>query len=254
MSYSESRHFQYRSRAERLAFFLDSAAYYAALAGLIPRAERKILIVGWSFDDRIRLCPDDEGGQTIGDLLVSAAAARPTLQVELCIWKPPSLFSADQYISRNFRNRIRTHRNITLHHVAAESAFGARHEKYVILDDVLAFAGGIDLTSGRWDTPDHRAQNPARINPAGEAYDPYHDTHALFSGSAVRDLFRIAGAELPLEAAWKPAEQALWPEGLRPDAENTELFFSLTPLLSRQGPAGPSTDPRALPGDDRIGA
>ena len=54
-----------------------------------------------------------------------------------------------------------------LHQLPAESAFASRHEKFVILDDALAFIGGIDLTRERWDSPEHPAKSPARVNPEG---------------------------------------------------------------------------------------
>jgi phosphatidylserine/phosphatidylglycerophosphate/cardiolipin synthase-like enzyme len=38
-------------------------------------------------------------------------------------------------------------------------------QKLVCIDDRIAFAGGIDLTVGRWDTPAHEAGDPLRTNP-----------------------------------------------------------------------------------------
>jgi hypothetical protein len=37
----------------------------------------------------------------------------------------------------------------------AHPAGCSHHQKIVIADDCLAVCGGIDLASGRWDTPDH---------------------------------------------------------------------------------------------------
>lgn len=34
------------------------------------------------------------------------------------------------------------------------------HQKIVVIDDSVAFSGGIDLTARRWDTPEHRPGRP----------------------------------------------------------------------------------------------
>ncbi|MFD0464813.1 hypothetical protein ACFQY9_26225 [Microvirga aerilata] len=37
----------------------------------------------------------------------------------------------------------------------------AHHHKIVVIDDAVAFCGGIDMTGDRWDTPEHRDNAPA---------------------------------------------------------------------------------------------
>src|SRR3546814_20878923 len=51
----------------------------------------------------------------------------------------------------------------------------AHHQKVVVVDDALAFCGGLDLTIRRWDTSDHALHNPERKDPRGESYRPFHD-------------------------------------------------------------------------------
>lgn len=36
----------------------------------------------------------------------------------------------------------------------------SHHEKLVVIDQTLAFVGGIDLAFGRWDTNDHNLGDP----------------------------------------------------------------------------------------------
>ncbi len=61
----------------------------------------------------------------------------------------------------------------------------------------LAFSGGMDVAGGRWDTSEHRAQDPRR------GYPPSHDVQAMVDGDAaaalveiVRDRWRRATGEL----------------------------------------------------------
>jgi hypothetical protein len=41
----------------------------------------------------------------------------------------------------------------------------SHHQKLVVVDDRVAFVGGIDLAAARWDTPEHRAYDPRRRDP-----------------------------------------------------------------------------------------
>ncbi|WP_319478561.1 VTT domain-containing protein [Marispirochaeta aestuarii] len=231
MTFTQDRHYAYTSTAARLSFFTSSRDYYSVLAEVLPKAQKRILIVGWSFDDRIRLVRDRDTGPSgpeLGDLLLSIAKEKPSIRVDLCIWKPPSLFAADQHITHKFRKEVHEAPNMDLHQLPAESAFASRHEKFVILDDVLAFIGGIDLTRERWDSPEHPAKSPARVNPEGEAYGPYHDTHAVMSGPAVRELLSLAEEEFSLDLSPDTEPPSLWPEGIPVDAENARIMISLT--------------------------
>lgn len=224
-------HYTARARADTLAFFLDSAAYYGALADVIPRARRRVLIVGWCFDDRIRLVRDeDDGGvaRSVGEMLIAAARANPELSVQLVLWKAPPFFSGDQHLSDSFVQAVDSQPNMKIQQVESESVFGTVHEKFVILDDTLAFLGGIDISLGRWDTPDHRSRNDHRINPDGERYNPYHDTQVAMTGPVVRELFGIAADTVAVDRRWRPAEVPLWPTGVPVDVENADTVLSLT--------------------------
>lgn len=241
----EGTHYAYRSRAQELAVFSESAAYFAAVSDAISRAQRRVLIVGWSLDDRIRLLRDDPAGtgsvsraadsvqdRSLGEHVMDRAQEHPALRIQLRIWQAPAVFAADQHITEWFQDQARALDNLDFLRVPAASAFAARHEKYVIVDDTLAFVGGIDLSHNRWDTAAHRGDNPARTNPDGERYVPYHDTQLLFTGPAVRDLFAVAVQDRLIEDDWAPPgdewSRRLWPEHLPVDLRNAELLLSFT--------------------------
>lgn len=234
-------HYAYRSRARELAVFTESASYFSALRNAINCAERRILIVGWSLDDRIRLVRGDADSvdeRSLGEFLVDRARENPDLRIQLRIWQAPAVFAADQYITEWFQDQAQALDNLELLRVPAASAFAARHEKYVIIDDFLAWVGGMDLSHSRWDTTDHRGDSEARTNPDGERYVPYHDTQLMFSGPAVRDLFAVAVQDRLVEDDWNPPEdsrgsQQVWPGNLWPadvpvDLREREIYLSFT--------------------------
>jgi phosphatidylserine/phosphatidylglycerophosphate/cardiolipin synthase-like enzyme len=52
----------------------------------------------------------------------------------------------------------------------APSSNASHHQKLVVIDDRVAFVGGIDLSRWRWDTPEHKPDDPRRRDPNGKPY------------------------------------------------------------------------------------
>src|SRR3546814_4681942 len=61
------------------------------------------------------------------------------------------------------------------------------HQKLVVIDDAVAFSGGLDLTIRRWDTTEHALDNPRRRDPRGERNRPFHDVQLMVDGEAALD-------------------------------------------------------------------
>ena len=87
MSLLEPGGFWRKARANRVAFLLDSASYFAAAMSAIRQARRSILLLGWSFDPRTRLQPGPEdvigAPDEIGNVLKSLATQRKELDVRV---------------------------------------------------------------------------------------------------------------------------------------------------------------------------
>jgi phosphatidylserine/phosphatidylglycerophosphate/cardiolipin synthase-like enzyme len=67
---------------------------------------------------------------------------------------------------------------------------GSQHQKTAAVrtrQGLVSFAGGIDLTTDRWDTPQHRFRDPdAEYEPGDEK--PWHDVHTRIRGPAAADI------------------------------------------------------------------
>ena len=66
----------------------DGAAYCAAARSAMLAARHSVLLIGWSFDPRLRLAPDGSHapeGETLADLLQSLRTCRPDLAIHLLI-------------------------------------------------------------------------------------------------------------------------------------------------------------------------
>src|SRR5258705_13644677 len=73
-------------RADRVAFMVDGASYFGALAEALERVERRVLIVGWDFHGRTRLrpgAPADDLPDELGPRLDALVRRRPELEVRV---------------------------------------------------------------------------------------------------------------------------------------------------------------------------
>ena len=112
---------------------------------------------------------------------------------------------------------------------------GAHHQKIVVIDDCLAFAGGIDITADRWDTSDHLDTHPHRRRPKSrKPTGPWHDVTSLVSGPAARAIGDLARErwESGRGEHLEPVEdvEECWPEGVEP------LFTDVDVAISRTRP------------------
>jgi phosphatidylserine/phosphatidylglycerophosphate/cardiolipin synthase-like enzyme len=69
----------------------------------------------------------------------------------------------------------------------------SHHQKVVVIDDAVAYVGGLDFTHGRWDTSGHRPVEPGRRDARGGPARPYHGVQAVVDGKAARALGYIGG-------------------------------------------------------------
>jgi uncharacterized membrane protein YdjX (TVP38/TMEM64 family) len=101
----------------------------------------------------------------------------------------------------------------------------------VVVDDSLAFSGGLDLTLRRWDTGEHNPHDPRRVDASDQAYPPFHDVQMMVDGQAAQALARLArrrwcrakDEEPPFAPCGDP-----WPQGVEPDFTNVNIGIART--------------------------
>ena len=221
-------------RADRAALVIDADAYFAAAREAMLKAEQRIMLIGWDFDARIRIGdPDrDQAPETIGDFVVWLVKRRPQLEVHLLRWD----FGAVKAFFRGSTPltllRWWRHKRIHFKLDAMHPPGASHHQKIVVVDDCLAFCGGIDMTDQRWDTRGHRDDDPRRVSPRGKPDGPWHDATMALDGPAAaalgelaRDRWRSAGggALAPVEA-----DRDCWPASLDPHFAGIEAAISRT--------------------------
>jgi phosphatidylserine/phosphatidylglycerophosphate/cardiolipin synthase-like enzyme len=220
--------------AERAAVLVDGAAYFAELERALTEARHSIMIVGWDFDWRIRLRPDApaEAGDELGPFLRSLVEARPDLKIRILIWSVAVAHGSSSVMALLRDAPWARHPRISFKLDTRHPIYGSHHQKLVVVDDVLGFAGGIDLTAERWDTPAHRAEEPHRTMPDGTPYRPVHDLQMMVDGPAavaLGDLARWRWQRATDELlAPPPAVPGRWPQHLEPHFEDVEIGIART--------------------------
>ncbi len=214
---------------------VDGCAYFDALRTVLLQAEQQVFIIGWDIDGRIRLPRGDhtdDAPEVLSDLIGYLARRRPDLEIFILLWDYTILYAADRHLFLKFVFDWDMPDNVRLVLDDEIPLGGAHHQKIVTIDDSLAFVGGIDLTKGRWDTRDHAAENPERVDHDGKPYAPFHDMQLLVDGDAARkvaDLCRWRWRERTGEAINPPdCRREIWPSQCEPIWRDVTLGIART--------------------------
>lgn len=223
------------ARAGRAALLIDGAAYFSALRAAAARARRSIFVLGWDVDSRVSLAPQgarDGLPQQLGAFLDALVRRSSELEVFVLDWDFAMLYALDREVLPIYSFGWRTHRRLHFHLDGRHPPGASHHQKIVVIDDALAFVGGIDLTRGRWDRPEHRPDEPLRRAPDGAPYAPFHDLQMALDGEAAAALGELARerwhrATGRIAAPHRPGE-GLWPAGVKPDFIDVEVGIART--------------------------
>jgi phospholipase D1/2 len=222
-------------RANHAAFIVDAADYYRHARKAMLAARRHIFIMGWDVDTRIRLTTnaDDGAPEHLGPLLTWLVHNRPELSIYILAWDG----GAYKFLGRGSTLfRLATwarHERMHFRFDGAHPREACHHQKILVVDDCLAFCGGIDMTGSRWDTRGHLDDHPGRRRPTtGRSYPPWHDTTMAVDGDAAKTLGDLARLRWKIctddELPCCPTEDPPWPEDLQPLFENLEIGIART--------------------------
>jgi phosphatidylserine/phosphatidylglycerophosphate/cardiolipin synthase-like enzyme/uncharacterized membrane protein YdjX (TVP38/TMEM64 family) len=232
--------------ARRASFLIDADAYFSALRHAIDRARTSVFILGWDIDSRVQLNPGTaEAPLTLLAFLNDVLARRPELRVFALAWDFSVLFTLEREPLPTYRFAWNAHPRLFFHLDDAHPFGASHHQKVVVVDDTIAFAGGLDLAIRRWDTPGHLAGEPGRVDPTGRPYPPMHDIQMMVDGDAAAALGELARARwqaatgrVPIPDAPSPAPgEDLWPGATAPDIRDAPIGIARTMPAFREAPA-----------------
>ncbi len=223
------------TQSKRAAFLVDAAAYFSAFAAAAEKAQKSINILGWDIDSRTRLLCDDRHPFPVelGNFLNSIVSRRHGLRVYLLGWDFAMVFAFEREPLPVYKLGWRTHQRVHFRLDGNHPVGASHHQKIVVIDDAVAFTGGLDLTIRRWDTPEHKVNDVRRIDPGGALYSPFHDVQIMVDGQTAAALGELARERWRRATGQKlsrpPRISAdCWPENIPPDIESVSLGIART--------------------------
>jgi phosphatidylserine/phosphatidylglycerophosphate/cardiolipin synthase-like enzyme len=244
MSLTEGENCWRIARAERASVIVDAEDYFRLARAAMLKAKKRIMLIGWDFDPRIPLVHGDVRGDvrgedvddgapvTIGDFVLWLVNNRPELEVYLLRWDVGAIKSFLHGPTLVTLIKWMRHPRITVkldsHHPTAAS----HHQKIVAIDDCFAFCGGIDMTSDRWDSRDHKDDDAGRRRPDRTAYGPWHDATTALQGPVAAALGEHARARWLGAGGEKLAPVTgisdCWPDALPVQFEGAQVAIART--------------------------
>lgn len=215
---------------------VDAAAYFSAVRAAIREARHSVYILSWDIDSRMLLVPDgaDDGyPEPLGEFLRAVAKARPSLQINVLNWDFAMLYALEREWVPVYKNGWEGHDRVRFRMDGVHPVWSSHHQKIVVVDDAVAFVGGLDLTSCRWDTPEHKNRNPLRFDLAGKPYGPFHDVQAVVDGDAARALGELVRMRWKSGTGEEPlpmcnAQVDPWPAEVWPDLTDVRVGIART--------------------------
>ncbi|KAL0085255.1 hypothetical protein J3Q64DRAFT_1746253 [Phycomyces blakesleeanus] len=184
-----------RHEAE-VKYFVDGHDYCWAVSEAIENAKTCIFIEDWWLTPELylRRPPAKYDHFRIDQLL--RRKAEEGVKIYVVVYKE---FGTTMPLdSRHTKDALQTqHENIIVQrhpdHAVGGTFFWSHHEKFVVIDNAIAFLGGLDLCFGRWDTHTHRLADFHSPEPGMEIF-PGQD----YSDARVRDFEEVKSWDMRL--------------------------------------------------------
>jgi phosphatidylserine/phosphatidylglycerophosphate/cardiolipin synthase-like enzyme len=183
----------------RLEVLIDGETALRRMTEDIQAASSRVLLTGWFVSPDFQMT-DGDRPVVVRDLLAETAA-RADVRVLLWAGAPAPVFTPSRRRVRGVRDELR---RAGVPHVALDSherPMHCHHEKTIVIDDRIAYVGGIDLTALAGDRRDS-SSHPAR------AAVGWHDAAVRIEGPAVTDVaehFAMRWREVTGQAIELPA-------------------------------------------------
>jgi len=185
-----------------LEVLVDGERAIGEICAAVKQARSHVHIAGWHVTPSFEIERDGDDPRTLKQLLAELAER---VDVRVLVWAgpPAPVFEPKRSDVKQIRDELTQGTKISCVLDARERTMHCHHEKLVIVDDGVAFVGGIDLTSlsgDRWDGDEHPARG--RLG--------WHDVATRLRGPVVADVaehFRQRWQEVASESLPPPRQQ-----------------------------------------------
>uniref|UniRef100_A0A7N5ZXS9 Phospholipase n=1 Tax=Anabas testudineus TaxID=64144 RepID=A0A7N5ZXS9_ANATE len=151
-------------------WYVNGKTYMEDVADALEEAKEEIFITDWWLSPEIFLKrPVVEGNRWRLDCLLKRKAQQG-VRIFVMLYKEVELALG---INSGYSKRTLMHLHPSIKvmrhpdHVSSSVYLWAHHEKIVVIDQSVAFVGGIDLAYGRWDDREHRLTDVGSVTRSG---------------------------------------------------------------------------------------
>lgn len=237
------------THADEAQIFLDGEEYFKSLYENIRKAQKTLYFLGWDFDSRLEFLrfrqPEAKRwwGKEIGrypsrfgPLLRKLASDRPDLKIYILAWDFATYYLPMRELFQKVKFQWRAGANIHFTFDGLHPLGASHHQKIVVVDDELAYCGGFDITSKRWDSSEHLPRDPRRRAPDGTYYAPFHDVAVAVRGGAAEKLGELCRERLSRVMRRRKIEAPHSPSRKHADFILRNVLHDLPAVISRTSP------------------
>jgi phospholipase D1/2 len=201
---------------QKVQWFVNGSEYFAYLLKVLPRAKHRIFISDWAFAPYLYLCRKHPLNPEYRLDNILKSLAKKGVEIYVLIWYASSLsFDLRPKWVVNYLNELWPGRIRCMTHPPWTPVIWSHHQKFLLIDESVAFVGGIDLCYNRYDDEEYLITDPNSFRYQGRDYNnlnypgcgetngetegelidrtsvprmPWHDIHMVVEGSAANDV------------------------------------------------------------------
>ncbi|KAF9979021.1 Phospholipase D1 [Actinomortierella ambigua] len=141
-------------------WLVDGRDYFWNASKAMEMARESIYILDWMLSPEmlLRRFTKPEGDNSEWSLMnILERKAKEGVKIYIVLYSEvdAAMHLASLRAKKLLRSRCGENIWIQRHGPNLQAAWWAHHEKLIVVDNVIAFLGGLDLCFGRWDTPEH---------------------------------------------------------------------------------------------------
>ncbi|KAI9264119.1 hypothetical protein BDA99DRAFT_604576 [Phascolomyces articulosus] len=174
----------------KIKWFVDGHEYFEAVAEAILSAKSDIFIEDWWLSPQLYLRRPPKGNEEYRiDRLLKRKATLDDVKIYVVIYKAVNAaLPIDSEHTKHWLQDVHPNIIVLRHANRTASLFSAHHEKILVIDQRLAFVGGLDLCFGRYDTCNHDLTDYTKEDDQFPEIFPGQD----YSNPRIRDFVRVS--------------------------------------------------------------
>uniref|UniRef100_A0A671QBD8 Phospholipase n=1 Tax=Sinocyclocheilus anshuiensis TaxID=1608454 RepID=A0A671QBD8_9TELE len=211
-------------------WYVNGKQYMEDVANALEEAEEEIFITDWWLSPEIFLKrPVVEGNRWRLDSILKRKAQKG-VRIFVMLYKEVELaLGINSEYSKRTLHQLHPNIKVMRHpdHVSSSVYLWAHHEKIVVIDQSVAFVGGIDLAYGRWDDLEHRLTDIGSVTRTLPVSKASEGSPAMASQSNGPSMVHTNGKSLHVDTADQPK--------LKGQGKTKKTRFSIRRHLQKHG-------------------